>query len=210
MCIRDRPDSEITFPSQEVANAMSEFYSLYEQLFGTQNCTYTVHVVCSHLLAIRNNMPLTETSAFQFENFYSELRHSYAPGTPSTLKQIFQSTLLRRILGHHCCIEDIFYSKKDTELECNSLVYCYENGQHNMFKIKEMSANTEEIICTKQGRYTTTFIEKPTLPWGTIGVYEVGGTLNDQVTILKKNISGKVIKVGNYLMTCPKNILREK
>ena len=117
------PNSELLlFPMQEVENCMSEFYTLYESLFGVQNCSYTVHVVCSHLLDIRNNTPLTDTSAFPFEIFYSELRHSYAPGTPNTLKQIFQATLLKRILGHHCCKDSIFYSPKDTTLECNSLI----------------------------------------------------------------------------------------
>ena len=135
------PLNEINFPEQEVSNCMTEFYMLFEQLFGSYNCTYTVHVVCSHLLLIRNKEPLTATSAFPFENFYSELRHSYAPGTPSTLKQIFQSVLLKTILAHHCCSDTIYYSAKDTALECNSLVYTYTNGTHQMYKIKKYMSN---------------------------------------------------------------------
>ena len=61
-------------------------YSLYQQLFGVQNCTYNTHIVGGHVIEMRFHGPLTETSAFPFESFYGELRNSFVPGAPSTLK----------------------------------------------------------------------------------------------------------------------------
>ena len=111
------------FNEKEINNYMTQFYTLFEQTYGPQNCTYTVHVVCSHLAKIRNNKPLTCTSAFPFESFYSELRNSFVPGTISPLKQIFQSILLKRLLSKHVCELTILYSKKSTAMEDLSLIH---------------------------------------------------------------------------------------
>ena len=52
---------------QLIMQMCNKFYVLYEQLFGLPNCTYSVHVLCCHLMAIRELGPLTSTSAFPFE-----------------------------------------------------------------------------------------------------------------------------------------------
>lgn len=54
----------------DVLSACAKFYKLYEQCYGTQNCTYSIHVVISHILKIRGNRPLTYKSAFKFESFF--------------------------------------------------------------------------------------------------------------------------------------------
>ena len=110
-----------------------KFYALYEQLFGVKNCTYSVHVIGSHLQKIRGDDSLTESSAFKYENFYSEIRNSFAAGTKSTLKQIFQRTLLKRSLSFHSCSVPIFFKPNDTNMESNNLVYIYKNDQYHMY-----------------------------------------------------------------------------
>ena len=75
---------------EKLDTVCAEFYNLYEKLFGQVNCTYNTHVVGSHLMDMRAHGPLTFTSAFGFESFYGEMRHAFAPGTQSTLKQIFK------------------------------------------------------------------------------------------------------------------------
>lgn len=114
----------------QIKYCQKTFYSSYEQLYGLKNCTLTVHVVIAHLLNMRHYGPLTESSAFRFEAFYSELRHAFQPGTVSVLKQMFQNVLLKRILSKHVCYEKIYLSEKDTALECNSLIYLFENCQY--------------------------------------------------------------------------------
>ena len=86
------PNNEFVNIGNDTIKAISNnMYDLYEKLFGKTNCTYSIHVVCSHLLQIRG-----ETSAFKFESFYGELRRSFVSGTPSTLKQMLQTVYLRR------------------------------------------------------------------------------------------------------------------
>ena len=64
--------------------------------------------------------------------------------------------------------------------------------------------------CYRQGRYPVTFEQLPEIKWELVGVYELGGIGNETVELKKDKITGKVLKVGNFLITCPRNILREK
>ena len=121
------PNAEYSSVNQtEIKEIGEKFYSLYEQLFGIKNCSYSVHIVAAHLLKIRGNQPLTANSAFKYENFYSEIRRSFAAGTQATLKQIFQRTLLKRALSFHSCVLPIFYAtKKNTGMEANNICLLY-------------------------------------------------------------------------------------
>ena len=92
------PEEEyVSVNTQDIEASSMEFYSLFENLFGAKNCSYNVHVISTHLLKMRTNGPLPNTSAFCFENFYGEVRNSFVPGTQSTLKQILQTVLIKKI-----------------------------------------------------------------------------------------------------------------
>lgn len=93
-----------------VKNAGKKFYELFEKCFGMLNCTYSVHVMSSHIMDIKGDMPLTHRSAFKFESFYSEMRHLFHPGTVSPLKQILQNCFVKRLLENHHCDKTTFYS----------------------------------------------------------------------------------------------------
>ena len=185
-----------------------EFYELYEKLFGQINCTYNTHIVGSHLIEMRAHGPLTLTSAFGFEAFYGEMRHAFTPGTQSTLKQIFQKILLKRSLSHHQCENTLYFSEKDSPLECNSLVYSFKHNDHKMYKI--ISVEKNHLLCYPQGRYACSFREVPDLDFASIGVYQKGGVSELPVILPKSEVSGKVFHVGDYLITCATNILNEK
>ena len=203
------PENE--FSNVNIANikyCLEKFYILYEQLFGPQNCTYSVHVLCSHLMMMRESGPLTETSAYKFEAFYAELRNSFQPGTQSVLKQMFQTVLLKRMLGNHVCQEKIFYSEKDTALECNSLIYTYENNVHLIYKIQSIENN--DFICNQLGNHPIEFPCTNMLNWASVGVYRKGGLSSENVVVKREQVAGKVLKVKNVLLTCPVNIMREK
>lgn len=184
------------------------FYKLFEQLYHARNCSYNTHVVSSHLDKMRVHGPLTFTSAFGFESFYGEMRHCFTPGTNSPAKQIMEKVILKRILSHHYCQSSIYYSPKDTALESNSCVYTYQDNEYSFYKIDSIEG--ESFHCFKLGKYEATFIETPTLNWSKIGVFEAGGISDELVTIERESLAGKVIKVMNYFITCPINVLREK
>ena len=193
----------------EIKYCQKHFYQLYEQLYGIKNCTYSVHVSSSHILQMRSSGPLTETSAFCFESFYAELRRAFVPGTVSVVKQMFQSVLLKRQLSHHVCEEKITLKEKDTPMECNSLIYVYENNSHVIYKIK--SIENDYLICNQLGNFAIDLPCTQMLNWSSVGVYRKGGLSSGiNVHVNKNRVAGKVIKVDKYLVTCPLNILREK
>ena len=192
----------------EIRELCAQFYVLYERLFGQNNCTYNTHVVMAHLLEMRAHGPLTETSAFGFESFYGEIRHSFVPGTQSTLKQILKKILLKRIVNNHRCENSIFFSDHETALENNTLVYCYTDMTFHIFKVVEIRGNS--LFCNKQGKFKATFPELSSVSWSKVGVFRKGPISNDLMIIPKEKVSGKVIEVQNLLITCPNNVLREK
>ena len=178
------PNSEFSSISPiDLKDICEKFYVLFEQLFGSKNCSYSVHIIASHLQQIRGNQPFTENSAYKYENFYSEIRRSFAAGTQSTLKQIFQRTLLKRSLSFHSCVLPIYYSYKNTRMESNNIVYIYENDSYSMYKIHTVHENT--LLCNAQGYFPTNFRETPEINWVSVGVFKEGGTGEDTITLNK-------------------------
>lgn len=184
------------------------FYELYEKLFGVRNCSYNTHTVGSHMPEIRTHGPLTLTSAFGFESFYGELRHSFVPGTISPMKQALQKVMLKREIAPHCCKSPIFFSTKESAMECNSYIYTYIENAYQLYKIQ--SIDNTDFECCKVGKFPTIFPETPTLNWEKVGVFQAGGISEDTVIIRKEDIAGKVVKVDEFFITCSNNVLEEK
>ena len=205
-------------PREEFANVnvnhvkycLKNFYVLFQQLFGAKNCTYSVHVMSSHLLKMIAQGPLTETSAFKFEAFYAELRRAFKPGTVSVVKQMFQSVLLKRKLSKHICEEKTFLRTKDTALECNSLIYLYKNNSHLIYKIQAIDKVNDSLICNQIGNHDVNFEHTSKIDWSSVGVYRKGGMSSENVIVDRNAVAGKVMRVDKYLITCPNAILHEK
>ena len=201
-----------------IESACEQFYLLYEELFGQSNCSYSIHVSGSHFLQVRGDEPLTSRSAFKFETFFSEMRHLFQPGTASTVKQILQNCYVKRLLEYHHCQKTTFYAPRKkpkpgkqfyTGKEDNSLIYTKnENGQIMMYCIVE-KINDDEFLCNEQGKFNTTMALVPDYSWSSVGVFEEGPISEEIHKIERKNINGKVMKVQNYLITCPLNVLHE-
>ena len=217
------PNSEFRdIPDRKIETACETFFRLYEKLYGKINCTYTVHVVCSHLLLVRGSQPLTFRSAFKFESFFSEMKNLYVPGTTSTIKQVIENCFMKRAVEYHVCEKTIFYSCEKKPLpgkpfnpgmENNSLIYTSnDNNHHNFYKIVEMDDNDKDkFVCVKQGKFKFSNPLTPNLNWSDVGVYKLGPTLNEEQIIIHRNdICGKILKVDNLLITCPNNVLQEK
>lgn len=203
------PDPEfVQINPMSIDTACQKFYVLFEQLFGIRNCTYSLHVICSHLLKMRQKGPLTFTSAFIFENFYGELRNSFVPGTPSPVKQMMETVILKRSLSHHCCQNTIFFSHKNTALECNNLIYTFENNSHLCYKIADVHDHV--LYCYRLGKFPLHFPELVGFNWALVGIYKQGALGNDLVEIRKRHVAGKLLLINGIILTCPNNILREK
>ena len=203
------PSQEFRYVNLNVVEMCSKkVYQIYEKLFGAVNCTYNTHTVFSHITEIRAHGPLTETSTFPFESFYGELKNCYVPGTPSPLKQAFQKVLLKRALSNHCCEIPISYSCKETSLTNDTLIYVWKFNKHNMYKIVDIMDDV--LVCHNIIKTECSF-EDTDLPWKTVGVFEFGEIdYTEYIEIEQNEVSGKVLSVQDYLITCPLNILREK
>lgn len=205
-----------TIPKEEFKSASldliekscKQFYSLYQQLFGVKNCTYNTHVLSSHLVEVRFHGPLTYTSAFPFESFYSELRNSFVPETQSTLKQIMRNVMIKRVLSKHKCENEIYFSEKESPMEQNNMIYCFEQKTYFIYKIIAVEPNV--LICHSVGKKKCFFRETPNLPWEKIGVFLKGEEEEIPVHICKSTVKGKVLIVNDFMITCPINVLHEK
>ena len=203
------PNAEYEQIDKDIVKYCSDnFYKLYEQLFHARNCTYNTHTMCSHLDKIRVHGPLTFTSAFGFEAFYGEMRRAFVPGTKSPLKQILMNIMLKRVISFHSCKATIYFSPKDTNMECNSYIYTFNRNDYQFYKIVSIEEN--EFECNVVEKSEAMFQETPTLNWGKVGVFKYG-EIKDEVEIVQRhNIAGKLIKVKDLLITCPINVLEEK
>ena len=213
------PNEEFRDIDDEKVNyACEQFYTLYEKTYGQINCTYSIHAV-SHILKIRQNRPLTYKSAFKFENFFSELRNLFQPGTVSPLKQVFQNCYAKRLLAFHHCEKKTFFSAKKTQKpgkkmnpgkEINHLIYTYDEDRVlTMFIIIEI-IDEDTFKCNIQGKYKANLPLSNVYDWSKVGVYRAGAVSEELKIIKRQEISGKVIQVQNYLITCPNNVLHEQ
>ena len=198
-----------------------QFYTIFNEVFGSQNCSYSIHVVSSHLLQIRGDNPLTFNSAFKFESFYSEMKNCFKPGTTSTLKQLFSNVLMKRIVEYHTCQTTLFLKADKAQKtngpivaqakECNDLIYTCDDTSNDHIIYKIMKINDDNSLsCVRYGQYSVKFPLVPNLNWSSVGVYRAGPTCSIPCNIPRHLVKGKVIRVGIYLITCSSNILREK
>ena len=206
------PNDEFKQISESTINNTSySFYKNYEALFGPKNCTYSIHLIACHVLEMKGNEPLTSKSAFKYENFYSELRNLFQPGTISPSKQIMQNCFMKRQLENHNCLKSIYYDieKKGTR-ENNSLIYTFdEKKKYQFFSITKI-IDENNFLCNPQGKFEHKCPITKDLNWSNVGVFQVGPYSQQEVLINRKNIHGKVLKVANFFLTCPNNVLREQ
>ena len=213
------PNHEFAHVNQNhVKTSCNLFYNLFEQIYGANNCTYSLHIVASHLLQIRGNHPLTFKSAFKYENFFSEMRNMFHPGTTSTLKQIIQNVLMKRSIEYHCCETTILFKpqklskpgKPSNPVQVNnSIVYTFENETHNFHKIVKTIDNNN-FLATPIGKFNVKTSLLRNLNWSSVGVYRMGPLGDTTHSLCRSQIAGKGIHVNQYLITCPNNVLREK
>ena len=188
----------------------NSFYKNYEAVYGKSNCTYSIHLIAAHALKIRGEEPLTCKSAFLYENFYAELRNLFQPGTLSPSKQILQNCYMKRCLDYHVCEKSIFFDVEKNGRENNSLIYYIDDDNTYQFFRIIGKKNDNKFICNPQGRYVYKCDIMKDLDWSKVGVFKVGPYSNEKIVIDRSQIEGKVIKVMDFFITCPNNILREQ
>ena len=208
-CVLPNNEFENISPSL-INNTARSFYKNFESVYGKHNCSYSVHIVSCHILQIKGEQPLTSKSAFKYENFYGEMRNLFQAGTISPSKQVLQNCYIKRQLEHHKCEKTIFFDVQKQGKEDNSLVYYVDNNsEYKFFRIIKFNDNGT-LTCNPQGRYLCKFDVVKELKWDKVGVFKVGPYTDEEVIMTKTRIQGKVLRVRNYFLTCPNNVLREQ
>ena len=205
------PNEEFAEISNNVIKTTStSFYKNFESIYGEKNCSYSIHMIGNHLLDIKGDEPLTSKSAFKYEDFYAELRNLFQPGTTAPSKQILKNCYMKRSLENHNCEKSIYYDIEKSGKENNSLVYIFdENKKYKFYNIVE-KIDENNFKCNPQGRFVYKCDILKDVNWDKVGVFQIGPYSNDTVTINRKQIHGKVLKVDKFFLTCPNNVLREK
>ena len=193
-----------------IINTGLSFYKNFQAVYDKKNCTYSIHLIGTHINVIRGKDPLTARSAFKFENFYSEMKNLFQPGTRATSKQILENTFMKRCLENHNCEKSIFFdTEKKRGRENNSLIYYIENGDYKFFNIIN-KIDENNFMCIPQGKFPYRNELVKELKWEKVGVFKVGPYSTDEILVKREKIEGKVLKVNDLFLTCPNNVLREQ
>ncbi len=177
---------------------MGRFYRCYVEAFGASACTPTVHLF-SHLLEQRDWDYLSATSTESFESFYAILKNTYRKGTPSIGKQ-----MIANVLSHyfgtetHNCRKSFRYRPEGRDMKDDS----YLRSANAYLKVIENLPN-RRIRCRKilTDRYTPDVIRN--LPFDLLGVAKWRQLGAQEVVISADEITAKVVKVEQVLVTLP-------
>lgn len=93
--------------------------------------------------------------------------------------------------------------------ENNHSIYTLTENGHNFFSIVSYN-NDNTYTCYKQGKFNASFNDVGQKNWAQVGVYKLGPLCNIPVIVKQEDIAGKVIRVNNYLITCPNDVLIEQ
>jgi hypothetical protein len=162
-----------------------------------------------HLNEIRTLGPTSETSAFPFESFFSDMRKHYRTRTVNIGKQVLENHALNYALGKHRCSKTMTHRAERTQRTDDCWIYQYDraNKSHDFFKV---AAN----VCHGDGGVVAcrVHIEKYVdgdLEWDRVGVYQMKGVSEEREGVDLNAIDGKAIIVDDLIVSIPYATLME-
>ena len=194
----------------DLEELMKRFAHLWVKCLGTFHQTYNFHVF-QHLHHNRKQGMLSEICNFYSEGVYGVMKTGYRPGTTSIGMQAINRILLRTFV-EHTCHKRITYktvNEKKSFLHPDNLAFDHDN---RLWLIKSKVPEEENrMVCAQIS--TKPFyvkIDGRQVNLQCIGVHTYQGVIegNDSYKTLDTFI-GKLIPVGDALITCPKQILLE-
>jgi hypothetical protein len=209
-------------PSNEHLTKLREdWYDLFEITFGPHNCTYNIHQVNNltftskqildsafqllHLDQLRELGPISTENSFPFEGSLSVLTNCYKPGTSNIGKQVIWNHCLREMMLKHSCSKQMFLSPKQGQRTNNSLVYIFKQNEYLFYKLLSRKDDEHWIASP----ISIQPYHQNELRWELVGTFQLTFIQPENVVIKKADISGKAIKSGKTIQTCPKLILFE-
>ena len=84
----------------------------------------------------------------------------------------------------------------------------YIHSEYHLYHIINVDGGTLE--CNEIEKQVCHFPEtKHVLKWSNVGVFKRGPTSSLSVFLDSKNVSGKLLMIQEFLITCPVNVLQE-
>lgn len=189
-------------------NLMKSFQKLYVQAFGIRHCTTNFHC-SSHIIAMRDAEPLTDTCAFPAESMFHRFKQGYKAGTTGTARQGAKHVLQRYASPWHNCRRTIIYSPLDEKTtKDDSLAYTKDGKMWRVITNFDGQCTAEEI-------YTETYrLRHPYFPglfanFSLVGVHKIVGFSKRSTDLHVNDFMGKCMKVKNLLCKIPREILLE-
>ena len=115
------PDVYFAPLENALKDRLRDWFTSYQDTFGTTNMTYNTHMF-QHSDLVRRHGPLTATSAVRFEDSYGDLKTCYKPGTPSMGIQMMKNSLIK-VQWEHKCKKTHYLGRKVTSKVDDRFVY---------------------------------------------------------------------------------------
>jgi hypothetical protein len=145
-------------------------------------------------------------SAFTYEQMFAILRSKFEVGTRNPVKQIIQGVLNRYRLSHTCMRTGQVKMKRTTKSD-DRLFYTFNVMEgYRFFCARKVRS---DYVSAYEMHTLDSDLADKCVPWKSVGVKKFGGITNRKVSIDKTDIKGKVVVVGNHLVTLPNNVLVE-
>ena len=208
--------------SGSLEEIMEDFYWKYDAYFDRKDMTYNLHVM-SHLSKIRQAGPLTAHSAFQFERSYGAIKMYTRLGKRSKGKRAMEKVLMRATMDHRCTRRARLQTHPATRSD-DTMVYTQEVSnrdgllhRHRFFVLCSLDVGGAS---GDQGRqhsaqelevsdYTVSVLGgRRDLRMNDVGCYKYEGP-GQCAYVNHDDIRGKAIRVGEFIITVPMNVLLE-
>lgn len=183
---------------------IGKWYKQYEKTFGVENCVYNVHMF-SHVMKVRELGPVTDTSAFRFEDHYAFLRKSYRAGTNSIGTQAIRNSYLALREGH-LCKKTMKISNRVTSKVDDRYIFTACRTIIRVISVTEEDVNGV-IIPYESGYFPLT-----SLNFNSVLVFKLkkdSAAKKSRITVKKANIIGKCIIANDVASVMTENILCE-
>jgi hypothetical protein len=197
---------EDLFDQRVLDQICDAFYKNYDDLFGSEKCSYNVHIFARHVTQLRSLGRLPTTTAACFEASFAPFRSSCAPGTQSIGQQLLEKAYLKKgqYFDHHCFQTELFLNCKSTAKSDDSIIF--QESTKQWLRIK--SVCQKNVTCTKiqSGPFETLY----GLDLTPTGVNQYVGETLETVIVRPDDIAGKGLLVNNVLIFVPTDVLLEE
>ena len=186
-------------------NAAKEVITLVKRLYGETCCSYNLHHLL-HLDQIRLHGPFPSSSAFSTEAYYANIRKSVMFKHSKNIGKQILSDTYSSYTKNHSCQRTMTFAADETQKTADNYCYIFDEREqeYEFYKIIEVG----ETDVTALTVITTSIGSSVNLTRVGFRKYLMALRRNER-KIEKKSITGKAIRINQYIASCSKLTLFE-